>query len=270
MSFFLVACFSLGFMGQPLWGGEAASLEHKFNRDFLLRFGKDLESVVASPKDWQKSDFLKLAAVTSVGLILFVSDQRIHDWVEEHKSSSAKDAAAFFSNFGDGGWLLGGLTALYAAGELGDRDRLRQVALLSLESLTVTTLFVWSGKFVLGRSRPSTGESSASFHPFSFSSSHWSFPSGHAASAFAVATVIADESKETAVDVLAYSLAALVGVARVWQNKHWPADVFMGSAMGYFVAKKICRLNRRQDRLAVGISFRASRSEKALTLTVGF
>ncbi len=270
MSFFLLVSFSFVLLGQPLRCDEPGSAEHKFNKDFLVRFGKDFESVLASPKDWRDSDLLKLAAISGVGLLLFAGDQKIHDWVEENKSHSAEDAADFFSNLGDGGWLLGGVAAIYAAGELGGRDHLRQTALLSLESLTATTFFVWSAKFIVGRSRPSTGESSRSFRPFSFSSSRWSFPSGHAASAFAVATVVADQSEEAAIDVLAYSLAALVGVARVYENKHWPADVFIGSALGYFVAKKICSLNRRRDRPAVGLSFQASPREKALTLTIAF
>lgn len=270
MSFFLIASLSFVLLGQPLHSHESGSAEHKLNKDFLARFGKDFGGVLTSPKDWQDSDFLKLAAVSGIGLLLFAGDQNIHDWVEEKRSSSVEDAAGFLSNCGDGGWLLGGIAALYAAGELADRDHLRQTALLSLESLAAATFFVWSAKFIVGRSRPSTGESSRSFHPFSFSSSRWSFPSGHAASAFAVATVVADQSEEAAIDVLAYSLAALVGAARVCRNKHWPADVFIGSAMGYFVAKKICSLNRRRDRLAIGLSFQASPRQKALTLTIDF
>jgi membrane-associated phospholipid phosphatase len=270
LSFFLLASFSFAVLGQPLQCDELGSDEHKFNQDFLVRFGRDFGHVLTSPRDWRDSDLLKFAAVSGVGLLLFAGDQKIHDWVEGNKSSPAEDAAAFLSNLGDGGWLLGGLAAVYAAGELGNRDHLRQTALLGLESLAATTFFVWSAKFIVGRSRPSTGESSRSFHPFSLSSSRWSFPSGHAASAFAVATAIADQSEEAAIDVLVYSLAALVGAARVCQNKHWAADVFIGSAMGYFVAKKICSLNRRRARLTVGLSFQASPREKALTLTIGF
>jgi membrane-associated phospholipid phosphatase len=270
LSSFLLLSFSLVLLGQPVHCGEPGSTEHKLNNDFLVRLGEDFGRVLTSPADWQHSDLLKFAAVSGVGLLLFAGDQKIHDWVEESKSSSAENAADFFSNLGDGGWLLGGIAALYAAGELGDRDHLRQTALLSLESLAATTFFVWSAKFIVGRSRPSTGESSRSFHPFSFSSSRWSFPSGHAASAFAVATAVADQTEEELIDVLAYSLAALVGVARVYGNKHWPADVFVGSAVGYFVAKKICSLNRRRDRLEVGLSFRVLPREKALTLTIGF
>ncbi len=270
LSFFLLASVSFVFLGQPVRSEEPRSAEHKFNKDFLVRFGKDLGSVLTSPKEWGDSDLLKLAAISGVSLLVFAGDQMIHDWVEENTSLPAEETANFVSNLGDGGWLLGGIAAIYAAGELGGGDRLRQTALLSLESLTATAFFVWSVKFIVGRSRPSTGESSRSFHPFSFSSSRWSFPSGHAASAFAVATAIADQSEETAVDALAYSLAALAGVARVFEKKHWPADVFVGSALGYFVAKKICSLNRRRGRPAVGLSFQASARQRALTLTVAF
>jgi len=109
-----------------------------------------------------------------------------------------------------------------------------------------------------------------SFHPFSFSSGRMSFPSGHAAAAFAVATVIADESEEAAVDLLAYGLALLVGVARVYQDKHWTSDVFVGSALGYFVAKRICSLNRRREGAAVHVSFQVSPRHQALTLGFRF
>ncbi|MDH7511823.1 MAG: phosphatase PAP2 family protein [Clostridiales bacterium] len=270
LSFFLLASFSFASLGQPVRCEEPGSAEHKFNKDFLVRFGRDFGSVLTSPREWRDSDLLKLAAISGVSLLVFAGDQKVHDWVVENTSHSAEETANFFSNLGDGGWLLGGIAAIYAAGELGGRDRLRQTALLSLESLTATAFFVWSVKLIVGRSRPSTGESCRSFHPFSFSSSRWSFPSGHAASAFAVATAIADQSEEMAVDALAYSLAALAGVARVYEKKHWAADVFVGSALGYFVAKKICRLNRPHDRPAVSLSFQASPQKRALTLTVAF
>jgi membrane-associated phospholipid phosphatase len=85
-----------------------------------------------------------------------------------------------------------------------------------------------------------------------------SFPSGDAAGAFAVATTIADRSREIYVDVLAYGLAGLAAFYRVHDKKHWPSDVFTGSLLGYFIAKKICALNRGNNRrhwdILVGLS----------------
>jgi len=123
---------------------------------------------------------------------------------------------------------------------------------------------------VAGRARPSTGESSHSFHPFSTRSRFASFPSGHASSAFAVATVIADQSNKTYIDVLAYSLATLVAISRVHIDKHWASDILVGSAIGYFVAKKISALDKNRDLNKVKLGFQFSRQRQAVSLTFSF
>jgi undecaprenyl-diphosphatase len=67
------------------------------------------------------------------------------------------------------------------------------------------------------------------------------FPSGHAASAFAAATVIAWASRPLAVP--AYVLAALVAWSRVYVGVHWPLDVIGGAALGTLVAIALLRLS---------------------------
>jgi undecaprenyl-diphosphatase len=59
------------------------------------------------------------------------------------------------------------------------------------------------------------------------------FPSGHSASAFAAATVIAWGSRRLAVP--AYVLAALVAWSRVYVGVHWPLDVIGGAILGVLV-----------------------------------
>lgn len=57
-----------------------------------------------------------------------------------------------------------------------------------------------------------------------------SFPSGHTAAAFSLATVWAQERPRDR--ELVYTLAALVGMARIQLKQHWPSDVFFGAAIG--------------------------------------
>ena len=66
-----------------------------------------------------------------------------------------------------------------------------------------------------------------------------SFPSGHAASAFAVATVFSMRySKQHRwVPWVAYGGAALIGFSRVSTNAHFLSDVFFGSALGFSVSR---------------------------------
>ena len=66
-----------------------------------------------------------------------------------------------------------------------------------------------------------------------------SFPSGHAISAFAVATVIAGRygKRHRWVPFVAYGAAGVIGFSRVTLQAHFPSDVFLGAALGYAVAR---------------------------------
>lgn len=63
------------------------------------------------------------------------------------------------------------------------------------------------------------------------SSNHLSFPSGHSANAFAIATTLARRYGRRAA-VPAYALAALVPVARVHDRHHYASDVVAGAGLG--------------------------------------
>ncbi len=65
-----------------------------------------------------------------------------------------------------------------------------------------------------------------------------SFPSGHATAAFSVATVVAYRYRNHKwVPWAAYGLATAIGLSRIATEAHFPSDVFLGSAMGFAVAR---------------------------------
>jgi undecaprenyl-diphosphatase len=66
------------------------------------------------------------------------------------------------------------------------------------------------------------------------------FPSGHASTAFACATVIGWASRRLAVP--AYVLAAAIAWSRVYVGVHWPLDVLGGALLGVLVAIALLRL----------------------------
>jgi membrane-associated phospholipid phosphatase len=67
-----------------------------------------------------------------------------------------------------------------------------------------------------------------------------SFPSGHAATAFACATVLAVLAPRLAVP--AFVLAAVIAWSRVYNGVHWPLDVLGGAALGVLVAIALLKL----------------------------
>jgi undecaprenyl-diphosphatase len=67
-----------------------------------------------------------------------------------------------------------------------------------------------------------------------------SFPSGHSATAFACATVIAWASPRLRVP--AFALAAAIAWSRVYVGVHWPLDVLGGAALGVLLATALLTL----------------------------
>jgi membrane-associated phospholipid phosphatase len=256
------------FPGAPqTQNSQAAS---RFNAFFIKKFGQDFKDVVISPAQWRARDVFIFSALAGTCALIYGVDRDIYDWFQENRSSSTEDASPYISKFGNGAYLAAFLAALYGSGEAFDSPGLRKTALLGLESFLTTTAFVLTLKVVSGRARPNTGESPFSFHPLSFKTGHTSFPSGDAAGAFSVATIIAERSPQVCVDALAYGIAGLVALYRVHDRKHWPTDVFAGSAIGFFVGKKIARLNRHTSSEGFHISFQWTRGRQAVSFALEF
>lgn len=66
-----------------------------------------------------------------------------------------------------------------------------------------------------------------------------SFPSGHTAGAFAVASIFALRygRRHRWIPWVAYSLASLTALSRVAESAHFPSDVFMGGALAYTISR---------------------------------
>jgi membrane-associated phospholipid phosphatase len=65
-----------------------------------------------------------------------------------------------------------------------------------------------------------------------------SFPSGHAAGIFSVATVVAERYRQHRwVPWVMYGLAGAISFSRVPTFAHFPSDVFLGAALGYTITR---------------------------------
>ena len=64
-----------------------------------------------------------------------------------------------------------------------------------------------------------------------------SFPSGHTAAAFSVATVFAERYRNHRwAPWVAYGLASVVGLSRLNAQAHFPSDIFFGAALGFSIS----------------------------------
>jgi membrane-associated phospholipid phosphatase len=132
--------------------------------------------------------------------------------------------------------------AFYSAGYFSKNSYMKETAVLAAESAIdgeiVDTVF----KLISDRQRPSVIPKTGNFaDSFIEGTSHLngSFPSGHTVAAFSVATVISRRYGHVHkwVPVVAYGLSAAIGFSRISSSQHFPADVFLGAAVGYGIGR---------------------------------
>ncbi len=205
---------------------------------------QDTIHILGGPLHWTTKDWLiatgTLAGVVAVG---FAFDIPMRNKTQSHQTDTLDELTKVVEPFGAGySWAVIGAYGI-AGFVFHDADS-RNIAVDSvMASILASGIITPTLKFVIGRARPNQNEGSTSFHPFDTSDA--SFPSGHATQAFAVASVISASSDKVWVSVAAYTVAGLVGFARIYHDAHWTSDVTAGAIIGTVVGRGIVFLNRR-------------------------
>jgi membrane-associated phospholipid phosphatase len=116
-------------------------------------------------------------------------------------------------------------------------------SLLAGEAAADTAVVDFALNAITRRKRPSEVAPGAPFTDTFFNSGKSaykgsSFPSGHAATAFSVATVVARRYRDHKwLPFALYGFATAVSFSRVTTLSHFPSDVFLGAALGYAIAR---------------------------------
>lgn len=109
--------------------------------------------------------------------------------------------------------------------------------------IVIVSVSVELVKLVVGRERPFdvlAEVNGVSFGGFSKASDP-SFPSAHAARAFAVAVLLTYGRSRGQASV-AVGVAAMIGISRIYLGVHWPFDVLAGALLGAGVAILVVKL----------------------------
>jgi membrane-associated phospholipid phosphatase len=175
-----------------------------------------------------------------------------------------------------GAFIIGG--TMYAVGRVGGYQSLADIGWHGTEAVIVSSVVTTFLKGALGRARPFvTSDSNA--HDFKLgagfgNADRQSFPSGHSTTAFAAASAVTSEMRRLHpgsvwyVAPVLYGGAALVGVSRMYHNKHWASDVVLGAAVGTFSGLKVVRYSHthpdnKLDRFMLHTSVAASPDGRA-------
>jgi membrane-associated phospholipid phosphatase len=212
-----------------------------------------------------KGDVPWLVGAAAASAALFLYDREITGFVRQNRGTTG-DAVFRVARYGGDGWFVFGVSgAALLSGLLADNNHLKSLGVYMLEGFCLSGLYVQVVKVAVGRERPYVSNDPYMFRPFSFRDSGMSFYSGHSTEVFTMASVISHYFRKPWVSCLAYGLAGLVGVQRIYARKHWSSDVFVGAFTGVLIGRSVVRFN--EDFLGVragpggfSVSFRIKKS----------
>ena len=145
-----------------------------------------------------------LAGLLFAGALL--GDRQFREESQEHRDATSNSVASVGNTFGDYKMLIPVLSAGYLAGQIAGSREIKGTVLRAGAAVALATGITTGLKYSFGRSRPDVGGTNIQFRPFSGSSS---FPSGHTAAAFALATAIADQTHDGWSDYVLYGAATV-------------------------------------------------------------
>jgi membrane-associated phospholipid phosphatase len=196
-----------------------------------------------------------VVAVAGVVGVAMLFDHALAEEVVTHSTAGSRATARTLDRFGEVEVIAPVVGGLALAGVVAGQPKLTRTSGQVVLALVTATILTQPAKYLFGRRRPYQDSTldAMDWSPFS---GRTSFPSGHTAAAFALATTLGDASGNTAAKVALYGLAAGTAWGRVTESNHWLSDVLAGGAVGVLSAKfasgRVRLLGLRAPRILMG------------------
>lgn len=219
--------------------------QNRLGVPFLKHLVQDQETFWTSPLRFKKRDIVPAFTFAAITGGLMVGDSWLSKQVPDSPSSISRSQSV--SNYLAYS-MVAGTAAMYAWGHLTKDDHKRETGLLATEAVLNSTAVTYLFKTSFARERPFVGTGSGAF----FSGGD-SFPSEHSAIAWSIASVVAHEYPGWLTQVLAYGAATGISLTRVTGKEHFPSDVVVGGALGWYFGRQIYRA--RHDRSLGGAAW---------------
>src|SRR6266403_238174 len=207
--------------------------ENSVGLHLLKNIAEDQKTIWIGPRNLRLADADWLVPLGGAAAVMFATDSSY----SRHLSNSpnrikySKD----LSNYGIASMVgIGG--GLYVWGHLTHDDHKIETGILAGEAAIDSLGPVYAMKYAFGRERPLQDN-----YRDRFGQGGVSFPSEHAAAAWSIASVIAHEYPGPLTSLFVYGLASAVSASRISAKQHFPSDVLVSSAIGWFEGMYVYR-----------------------------
>ena len=196
-------------------------------------------------------DAYVIGGMTAASILLIQVDKPLIRWIQRDTSRFLNESAEQLKYINEKS-LLALDVVLYGVGRIGGMERLADIGLHGAEAIAVASVVSTVIKSTTGRPRPKTsGQDPFAFEPNKGwkDGAYRSYPSLHQAGSLAFAAALVTETqiswpeKTKWVAPVAYGLAMLPGVARIYTNFHWTSDAVLGAMIGTYAGIKTVRYN---------------------------
>jgi membrane-associated PAP2 superfamily phosphatase len=227
----------------PHHGGDPASDRQVTWRSLPRDFLHDQKEVWLFPVQLAKGKhWVPTLAIVGGTAVLIATDNNTAPYFRNHQPQ-LDDLNDPFNAYITTAEVVAVPASLMIAGYKRHDDYQIQTAILCGEAYGDSAIVDLVMKAVTRRERPIDVPAGKSFDDTFFAGGQSpfhgsSFPSGHAAAVFSVATVVAGRYRNHRwVPWLAYTFATAISFSRVTTSAHYASDVFLGAALGYAITK---------------------------------
>jgi membrane-associated phospholipid phosphatase len=215
------------------WLPPGTDPENKLGWTFVKHLAGDQKTFWTSARDLDHGGARTFVPFVGFTGLLIASDSWMSKQVPDKPNQVNRSNT--LSNLGVYS-LVGAAGGSFVWGHLTKNDHLREAGLLSFETVLNSTAVAYALKSAAQRERPLEGDRNGNF--FRGGSS---FPSEHSVVAWSIASVMAHEYPSSWSQFLSYGLASAVSLSRVTSKNHFPSDVVVGGALGWYLGRQIYR-----------------------------
>lgn len=179
---------------------------------------------------WNKWTFAALVAGSGITVGLHSVDSEVkQSFSSKNRLGKAKDV---FNTIGSPYVLGSGVLLSFGISRLVDSPKYKTTAETMLEAYVLAEVLTLGLKIAVRRTRPNGGS--------------YSFPSGHASGAFAIATVL-ESLHGPKYGIPAYAISTMIGLSRLDDNKHFLTDVVSGLLLGTLVGYGTSKFHKKEN-----------------------